>query len=169
MACVTYVYVCSVLQQIEAHRDGATDCFMVAAKRGCSPRAVAELLSYWDGKGLDSLDQWLVGVHPGLSSESLVFHVTGRLRPSSKLDCSVDRFRGSVPTDPDSFRRCVTAVDAISGAMPFHGMDHCRDTLPAVWGPYIDRWEDLERSHRAKDYESVQSLLDMARRAGTRQ
>lgn len=114
------------------------------------------------------LMSWLASGRRGISSNSIVQHLTGleTLRDGRGID---------IPHDPDDLDRCLQLLEAVPLLrVMLPGMA----TASPVWAALIERWAEIEASHleevglrwtkakRApKTYDLMRSVIDPAREA----
>jgi len=81
----------------------------------------------------ENLIQWLANGERGVSSETIVHHVTG-------LDMG-PRFMSDHPYDPDDLIRCVKLLERCPELVPGF-----REKMPMVsgsWGRLVEQWDEL--------------------------
>ena len=114
--------------------------------------------------------EWLAGGSRGVSSNTIVTHLTGVYALGSYG--SKDH-----PYDPDDFDRCLCLLDAVPllrVALPYMA-----EVSPG-WAALVDRWGDIEASHleevglgwskaksAPKTYDLMRSVIDAARQRKT--
>lgn len=109
---------------------------------------------------------WLATGERGLSSETIVSHLTGQ--PVGRTE----RFRWGpqYPHDPADLRRCVQLLDTVPLARTvFPAMR----TASPVWAVLVDHWDELESLLREemaepgpnapRTYDRMRELIDSAR------
>lgn len=85
------------------------------------------------------LVEWLAGGRRGVSSNTMVQHLTGW----PALDSRYDR-KGDIPHDPDDLDRCLQLLEAV----PL-----LRVMLPQMathspgWAALVEHWAEIEASH----------------------
>lgn len=113
------------------------------------------------------LVEWLAGGERGVSSNTIVEHLTGW--PALK------DWRGDIPHDPDDLDRCLkllAAVPLLRVMLP--GMA----THSPEWAAMVARWDEVEASHLAevglgwtkaksapKTYALMRQIIDAQRKA----
>lgn len=118
-----------------------------------------------DLQNLPGLLGWLANGRRGISSNSIVQHLTGI--PALR-DWHID-----IPHDPDDLDRCLQLLDAVPLLRPL--MPQMATASP-LWAALIERWDEIEASHleevglrwtkaeRApKTYALMRSVIDQAR------
>ena len=117
-----------------------------------------------DLRNLPGLLLWLAGGNRGISSNSIVQHLTG---------VPACRYGIDIPHDPDDLDRCLQLLDEV----PL-----LRCLLPKMataspeWAELIERWNEIEESHlnevglrwtkaksAPKTYALMRSVIDQAR------
>lgn len=121
-----------------------------------------------DLQNLPGLLQWLSSGRRGISSNSIVQHLTG-------LDTLRDGWRIDIPHDPDDLDRCLQLLEVVPLLrVMLPGMA----TASPVWSALIGRWTEIEASHleevglrwtkaksAPKTYALMRSVIDPAREA----
>lgn len=90
------------------------------------------------------LIDWLAHGRRGLSSNSMVKHLTGI--PTEKTGARWDG-ELSHPYDPDDLDRCLALLDQVPTLRPL--LKSMR-TASKQWAALIDNWEEIEQSHLAE-------------------
>lgn len=117
------------------------------------------------------LIEWLAGGRRGVSSNTIVTHLTG-------IDALRD-WGGDVPYDPADFDRCLQLLQAVpSLRLELRRMA----TYSQRWQALVERWDEIEACHldevglgwtkaksAPKTYELMRSVLDSARATGSQQ
>lgn len=115
---------------------------------------------------LPGLMSWLASGRRGISSNSIVQHITG-------MQTLRDGWRVGIPHDPDDLDRCLQLLEAVPLlrlALPEMA------TASPLWAALIARWAEIEASHLAevglgwtkaksapKTYALMRSVIDPAR------
>jgi hypothetical protein len=82
----------------------------------------------------ETLYQWLKTGERGISSETMVEHLTG-------FPCLSPHFGPSHPLDPSDFGRCMKLLNAVPELRL--RLDEMR-TLSPVWNALVDNWDRFE-------------------------
>lgn len=88
------------------------------------------------------LVEWLAGGERGVSSNTMVQHLTGWPALSNRWDG-----KGDIPHDPDDFDRCLQLLQAVP---------MLRLLLPEmatrspVWAALVEHWPEIEACHLAE-------------------
>lgn len=118
-----------------------------------------------DLQNLPGLLRWLANGERGVSSNSIVQHLTG-----------LQTLRGwelDIPHDPDDLDRCLQLLEAVP-ALRLNLPQMA--TASPLWAALIERWDEIEASHldevglrwtkagsAPKTYDLMRSVIDQAR------
>ena len=120
---------------------------------------------------MPGLFDWLAGGERGVSSDSIVQHLTG-----------IPAARGwgiDIPHDPSDFDRCLQLLEAVPA---LRLMLPEMATASPMWAALIERWAEIEACHldevglrwtkgksAPKTYEIMRSVIDGARAKATKE
>lgn len=112
-----------------------------------------------------ALIQWLANGSRGISSNSIVQHLTGlQTLRYSRID---------IPHDPDDLDRCLRLLEAVPLLRPLLPQ---MATASPLWAALIERWDEIEACHleevglrwtkamsAPKTYDLMRSVIDQSR------